>query len=263
LVAGTAGSGKTTLLASLYLLFQKGPFAGYLFSGSDTLVGYEERNYFSLCASKRVQPTTPRTTVSEYLHIQVRREDLSGPARDILLCDLVGEDFRAAKDSSDECKRLEVLRRADHVVLLIDGHKLADPANRKRAKNDPMTLLRNCLDSGMLGQESAVDVVFTKWDIVEASGSKDDAISFSDHVQVEFQRLFADRVGLLRVARIAAHPFEVELPLGHGLEVLFPVWAEAIEVRTRLRTHGRREPAGLSEYDRYLRRRLPHLFVER
>jgi hypothetical protein len=261
LVAGTAKSGKTTLLASLFLLFQKGPFAGYLFSGSDTLIGYETRNYFALCASKRVKPTTPRTVFSEYLHLRVRTEDLSRPSADIVLCDLSGEDFRAAKDSSDDCKKLEVLRRADRVVFLVDGGKVADPASRQRAKNDPMTLLRNCLDSGMLDQGTAVDVLFTKWDLVEASEAKDDAFAFANHVTEEFERLFAERVRVLRIARVAAHPFEADLPLGYGLEDLFPAWAEGAEEQRRVRRFPLREPQGLPEYDRYLRRRLPQLFV--
>lgn len=261
LFAGTAKSGKTTLLASLFLLFQKGPFAGYLFSGSDTLIGYETRNYFALCASKRATPTTPRTVVSEFLHLRVRMEDLSKPATDVLLCDLAGEDFRAAKDSSDDCKKLEVLRRADRVVLLVDGEKVADPANRKRAKNDPVTLLRNCLDSGMLDRQTAVDVLFTKWDLVEASAAKDDAVAYADHVGEEFHRLFAERVRAIRVARVAAHPFAADLPLGHGLADLFPSWAAAAQERGRVRRFPLREPAGLPEYDRHLRRHLPQLFA--
>ena len=262
LFAGTAKSGKTTLLASLYLLFHKAPFAGYLFASSRTLRGFEIRNYFALCASKAVKPTTPRTIVSEYLHLRVRRDDLSQPARDLLLCDLSGEDFREAKDSSDACKDLEIIRRADHFVLLVDGDKLADPMNRKRAKNDPMTLLRNCLDSTMLGRRTAVDVLFTKWDLIQASGERDEIAAFADHIEQEFLRLFGGRVRTLRFARVAAHPFEAELPLGYGLPELFPSWAEAATVGRSLEHAVRHEPDGLSEYDRYLRRRLPNIFVE-
>jgi hypothetical protein len=172
LFAGTVKSGKTTLLASLYLLFQKGPFAGYLFAGSDTLIGFETRNYFALCASNRTEPTTPRTIVSEYLHLRVRHDDLSGVARDVLLCDLSGEDFREAKDSTDACRRLEIIRRADYFVLLVDGEKLCDSTQRNRSKNEPITLLRNSLDSEMLSSDSSVDVLFTKWDLIEADPQK-------------------------------------------------------------------------------------------
>src|SRR5438552_2319796 len=65
LFAGTASCGKTTLLATLHLLFQQGPFAGYNFAGSDTLVGFEDRVSLTRTSSGRSAPTTPRTTVSE------------------------------------------------------------------------------------------------------------------------------------------------------------------------------------------------------
>jgi hypothetical protein len=262
LFAGTAKSGKTTLIASLYLLFQKAPFAGYLFAKSETLVGFETRNYFALCASQLLKPTTPRTTIPEYLHLQVRKEDLSQPARDLLLCDLSGEDFREAKDSSEACMRLDIIRRADWLVLLIDGEKLADPKSRKRAKNDPMTLLRNCLDSAMLGQRTPVDVLFTKWDLIQASDEKDEIVGFADHIEQEFRRLFSDRVPSLRFARVAAHPFDAELPLGYGLPELFQVWAGESVPTEPFHRAMLREPDDLPEYDRYFRRQLPSLFME-
>ena len=112
LFAGTADCGKTTLLASLHLLFQRGPFAGYNFAGSDTLVGFEDRVGLARTASGRDTPTTPRTTISEYLHLQVRREDSSQPIRDVLLCDLWGDDFREAKDNVEACRGLTIIKRA-------------------------------------------------------------------------------------------------------------------------------------------------------
>ena len=57
LFAGTADCGKTTLLATLHLLFQRGPFAGYNFAGSDTLVGFEDRVSLARTASGRTTAT--------------------------------------------------------------------------------------------------------------------------------------------------------------------------------------------------------------
>lgn len=261
LFAGTAESGKTTLLATLYLLFQRGPFAGYLFAGSETLVGFENRVYFARTASGRETPATPRTSVSEYLHLQVRREDLSEPVRDVLLCDLSGEDFREAKDNSDACRELKIISLADRFVLLIDGGKLARSEAKQSAKNDSLTILRNCLDTGMLGKESIIDVLITKWDIVETSDEKEVVVAFADHVESEIRRRAGGRVGHIRFTRVASHPFVGDLPLGHGLEELFPAWVEA--AWDDAREHALiTEAASLTEYDRYYRRRLPHLFVK-
>jgi hypothetical protein len=150
LFAGTADCGKTTLLATLHLLFQDGPFAGYNFAGSDTLVGFEDRVSLTRTASGRSTPTTPRTTVSEYLHLRVRRGGCSHPIRDVLLCDLWGEDFKEAKDNVDACRNLTIIKTAHRFVLLVDGGKLAKAESKQSAKNDPLVLLRNCLAAGTL-----------------------------------------------------------------------------------------------------------------
>src|SRR6266478_9212034 len=46
-VAGPIESGKTTLIASLYELFQWSRVSDYLFAGSNTLAGFEQKCYLS------------------------------------------------------------------------------------------------------------------------------------------------------------------------------------------------------------------------
>lgn len=263
LFAGTAKSGKTTLLATVYLLFQRAPFAGYLFAGSETLVGFEERTYLARVASRRGTPTTERTVRSELLHLRVRRDVPLGPVRDLLFCDFSGEDFREAKDSSEACASLPVMRRADYLVLLVDGEKLATADSRRRAKNDPVTLLRNCLDSGVLPPSRAVDVLVTKWDLIEAAADRDDIVRFVDHMEKEIERQFQARLATLRMARVAAHPTSgAGLGLGYGLEALFYAWAESGFPSGGHRTPPLPEPAGMPECDRYRQRRLGTFHAE-
>jgi hypothetical protein len=253
LFAGTAQSGKTTLLSTLPLLFHREPFADYLFSGSATLVGFEERNYYVEVASGLVKQNMERTVLPEVLHLQVRSIDLAKQHSDLLLCDMSGEDFREAKDSMEVCQSMEIIRRADTFVLLIDGAKLVDPASRQRAKNDPLTLLRNCLDGHMLRPETAVDVLFTKWDLVHANDKKTDIEAFSKTVEAAIKKQFADRVKSLRIARIAAHPSEGDLPLGYGLKEPFQSWAN---YRAQRISQAVPIPTGKTEYDKFFGRRL-------
>jgi len=168
-LAGGIGSGKTTLLASIYEKFQKSPFAGYIFAGSLTLPAFERRCHLARIASERSQPDTERTKGMEdtLLHLRVRKQDLSYPSQDLLFTDLGGERFRLARDSTEECRRLEILLRADHFVLLMDGEKLAQVEDRLQARASSRSLLRSCLDAQMLGAHSYVDVLFTKWDLVK------------------------------------------------------------------------------------------------
>jgi hypothetical protein len=255
LFAGTADSGKTTLLATLHLLFQRGTFAGYNFAGSDTLEGFEERVRLARTASGRTSPATPRTTISEYLHLRVRDEAGSQPIRDVLLCDLWGDDFREAKDNVDACQNLTIISRADRFVLLIDGGKLAKADSRQSAKNDPLMLLRNCLQTGRLGKDSVVDVLTTKWDIIENNDERDDVIGFVGHVEDEVRDRLDGRVARLRFARVASHPFLGDLPLGHGLAELFPDWVESIWCDD-VPEDGFIQNGEVTEFDRYHRRTL-------
>lgn len=257
LFAGTAESGKTTLLASLYLMFHnKKEFAGYLFAGSSTLVGFETRVHSARIASDLDRPTTERSKFSELLHLRVRKQDRSAPARDLLLCDLWGEDFREARDSTDGCRRLAVIRRADAFALLVDGAKLARLDARQQAKSDPIALLRNILDCDMLAETAHVDVLYTKWDVVQRSSDREEIEAFAKHVQDEIARHFEKRVGRLKFWRVAAHPKEGDLPLGYGLEDLFREWVERPVGAARRRPRLAAEPADACEYDRYLGRRL-------
>lgn len=261
LFAGTADCGKTTLLASIYLLFQRGPFAGYNFAGSDTLVGFEDRVSLARTASGRDTPATPRTSISEFLHLRVRRDDFSQPVREVILCDLWGEDFREAKDSSEACRKLGIIQTAHRFVLLIDGGKLAKKGARQSAKNEPLMLLRSCLETEMLGCRSDVDVLFTKWDVVASSKESREISDFAQHVEDEIRRRIGNRVGRLHFARVASHPFGGSFSLGHGLAELFPSWVEAAWQERPEEAVLRKEAVSFNEFDRYCRRRLPELFA--
>jgi hypothetical protein len=256
LVAGTAESGKTTLLAALYLMFRKKPFAGYLFAGSRTLVGFEKRVHASRIVSGLDKPTTERTKVSELLHLRVRKQDCSDTATGLLLCDLWGEDFRDARDTVDGCKRLGIIRRADALVLLVDGEKLSQPEMRQEAKSDPILLMRNMLDCEMLAETALVDIVFTKWDLIQQSLDRAECEGFAAHIENEMRRHFDDRVGELKFWRVAAHSRTAFLPLGYGLEDLFRSWVERPPGAARHHLRLVPESEGACEYDKYLRRRM-------
>ena len=166
--------------------------------------------------------------MSEYLHLRVRREDCSEPIRDVILCDLWGDDFREAKDNVDVCKELTIIKQAHRFVLLIDGGKLSRSESKQRAKNDPLMLLRNCLETGMLGKKSVVDVLITKWDLIQAIDGREEVVSFVEHVEEEVKNRASDRVARLRFARVASQATAGDFALGHGLSEMFPDWVEAI-----------------------------------
>ncbi len=168
----------------------------------------------------RSQPDTERTKGTEdtLLHLRVRKQDLSCPSQDLLFTDLGGERFRLARDSTEECRRLEFLLRADHFVLLIDGEKLARVDDRQQACVSSRSLLRSCLDAEMLGAHSYVDVLFTKWDLVKPKLQEHDLDEFLEGIRAQFKRNFGARISRLRFFSVAARPEDPDIPFAYNLE---------------------------------------------
>ncbi len=226
-VAGPVGCGKTTLLTSLYELFQWGKVSEYSFAGSNTLPAFERRCYLSRTASERAVPDTERTPFGEvrYLHLRIWKVGFSKGPLDLLFTDVSGESFERARDSIAECQQLNFLRRADHFLLLLDGEKLVRKEKRWQVAHDSMTLLRSCLDSGMLGGTCLVNILWAKFDFLLAATDEEHA-KFLEKLTREFETEFASRVGRLSFSRIAARPTQADsLKFGHGLAELLKDWA--------------------------------------
>jgi len=264
-ITGAVGSGKTTLIASIFHCFQGGPFANYLFAGSDTLIGFDKRCHLARTTSGRSSADTERTKAGiarKLLHLRLRIKDLNAPLKDVLISDLSGEHYEHAKDSVDECRKLGLIQRADHFILLIDGGKLIQPEDRQSAKNEATMLLRSCLDAGQLSRYSLVDVLFSKWDLVGTSENQSESIKFIDQVKLSIEQQVRLRVGRLRFFNVAARPEKSNYPLGYGLAEVFPSWVQDTPASVLARYNALKELHGMPEFDRYLRRRLPYLFNE-
>ena len=254
LLAGEADSGKTTLLVSLYQKFNEGHFAGFRFAGSDSLNGWERRCHLSQIASGNVKADTGRTIglTQSLLHLRVRRD--TDKPQDILFGDLSGELFRAVCDSTEECKRLSVIKRADTFVLLIDGERLSDTSIRHGAFHSARALLRSCLDAQMLDQTSLVDVVCSKYDLVQARLAETE--EYLRHTREKIETEFKSRLGRLRFFDVAARPDTDVLPFGYGLDALFPSWVEDSPYLRRSLEYAPKMPTQTTEFDRFLERQL-------
>jgi hypothetical protein len=231
LLAGAVKAGKTTLLASVHDAFQRGPFAGYLAVGSQTLMGFEERCFDSRHSSRSAKPATIRTQHSDgflYYHLAVRREELDSPARQLLLLDMSGEYYERATDSAAEAKNLTpTVQRADHFVHLVNAARLASSVYRAHTQSNVSILMRRLYQFGVLDASARVDVLLTKWDVVMSVGGEALAAETLDLAE----RLFPDRdrakVRRLRITPVAARPhYRSSLEPAFNLENLFRNWVE-------------------------------------
>lgn len=259
-LAGDEDVGKTTLIASLYDRFLDGPWAGFRFAGSETLVGFEKRLHLARMASGASKQDTDRTSriaPVHFLHLSLARLQ-SSECQNLILADLPGERFHDSADNQDICrKELKHIKYADRLAICLDGESLIDLKARQGAVSLIKGLLNNLLEVGYLDRGSVVDMLITKWDRVQSDPKSALHTAFIDKTEAMLRTEFADRLGCLTCFRVAARPDEAsELGLCHQMELLLSNWCvpkPPLVVPPLQFT----ESADLRESERYLHRRLP------
>lgn len=226
-LTGAEGSGKTTMLAALHEHFGRGSFAGFDFAGSRSLLGFEKICHSNRVVSGGTRPTTERTIASDetaYYHLALREKVGERRRRQVLLSALSGELYRWARNSREECERLTFLSRADAIVVLVDGEKLASLEQRVNAHADAAGILDAFLDARMVPSGCHVEFVFSKLDRIRAAG--DSARAFLKQTQNRLETRFRTRVPQLVFRELAARPGpSSEEELSGSLASAFGAWA--------------------------------------
>lgn len=227
IVAGLPKAGKTTLLVSLYRSLLAGPFANYNFAGSLTLHGWELRGHLSSLVSDQVKPDTERTLGMSYLHLRLKSCNGDGSPQDMLFTDITGERFRDIRDSAQDCREMDLLKRADHFVLVLDGLSLCSQSERHITYHNAEMILNMCVDNYMLGGRSLVDILFTKYDLFKSKESDNEHARFLALIETELRKKYESKLGRLRFFKTAGRENPGEnVPLAFGLDKVVPSWVE-------------------------------------
>lgn len=227
-LAGAEGSGKTTMLAALYEHFGRGSFAGFDFAGSRSLFGFENICHANRVISGGMRPATERTIPLDeaaYYHLSLRETTGERRRRQVLLSALSGELYRWARNSREECEKLTFLNRANVIVVLVDGERLASLEQRVNASADAAGILDAFLDAKMVPSGCQVEFVFSKLDRIRAAGEP--ALEFLRQTQEKFEIRFRARVPQLVFRELAARPgpSSEEEELSSGLATALEIWA--------------------------------------
>ena len=228
--AGPVGVGKTTLLSEMYEKFLEGPFAGYQYVWSRTLLGFEQRAHDSRIASGRETPTTLRTPIGDsqtFLHLRVTPRDKLWTPRDVLIADWPGEVFREMRDNVQAAKSHPLLPRADHIAFLVDGESLGTLELRQEAHHETDMLIQSILDADV--DRAAKSVVYTKWDAALKVSSANDLDDFTHRFEEELRRKHGTRIGELRFVKTAARPAPGStLDRGKNLDEVLRIWLASV-----------------------------------
>lgn len=226
-LVGDVRAGKTTLIAALYASFCKGPFAGYRFKSSRSLVGFARRHHEALEKSKRELPTTPRTSRVDgvgFFHLNV-----VGASREhhLLISDRSGEDFEDARKNTSLVSNLWELKMAGRICFLLDAgmatHKEQRAVYRRSFKQQILALW----DNNAIPEGAALEIISTKLDRLAPKGTAEpnigELVEFENAVLDELSKRGID-MKLRRVCALPRSNFAVGLV---GLDELFQGWLEA------------------------------------
>lgn len=226
-IVGERASGKTTLICAIYDRFLRGPFGGLVFAGSRTLISLERRSHLSRAESGASQPDTPHTSLAEglrFFHFAVARADRMDVRTDLMLSDRAGERYREARGKSDVVPSLVEVVKADVLVLLLDGGRIADPVERAEGMQSVRQTLRAFLDGGGLTTESLVQVVTTKLDLLACHPERDQLERYLSSFKQGLDSDFAPRLANLSFWEIAARDPKGTLEPAFGVDKLLASW---------------------------------------
>jgi hypothetical protein len=163
---GERGAGKTTLCTELYER-QRHPGSNVNFAGSWTLLAFEQLAYERRTTG--AVPPAARADLDpgghEILHLAMSANE---GTLHLLLADLPGEVYRRLADNYLAADEVPWLRRADKLVLLVDGERLLDPNTRSATLTRVRQLLERLQSVGLPHPQAGLALLVSKWDKVGA-----------------------------------------------------------------------------------------------
>ncbi|MDW5312994.1 TRAFAC clade GTPase domain-containing protein [Rhizobium sp. PL01] len=207
-LVGEQKAGKTTLLATIFGLFCAGPVGRFSFAGSQTLLAFAERRHLALEKSKRVSPSTPRTSRADpvsFFHLCLSDSTSNNPTN-LIISDRSGEAYDDARKNTQLIDKLVELRMADIVCFLLDAGKLTDLETRAGYKRKFRETIRALVDNEALTGTAEIEVLITKLDKLQRKDVEpslaDDLASYEN----ELRREFGSRIAFFDIHRICALP---------------------------------------------------------
>jgi len=209
-VLGAPDSGKTACLVSLYLLLAHDRVDGLTFADSKSLMAFDELSR----GARRWRGATPEQMTAHtelgddrsagFLHLKLLRQS-DGTRLNLFIPDLPGE-WSTSLIDSNRADRLEFLRGAYAIWIMVDGRSLADRLQRRSAIHRA-SLLIDRIVALCVPAIPTVRLVITRFD----QGQPGEATlqELRDH---------ASQLGVdLAISNIASFSESADIPAGTGI----------------------------------------------
>jgi hypothetical protein len=227
-IVGPTSSGKTSLIASLCNLFQKGPVGILRFARSRTIFAFEQACHHARAASRRNTPETEHTHLGSgvgFYHLGLTDD---GNFIQLLLSDRPGEDYRSVADDPTNASEFLEIRRADSILVMINGELLLDLTARHNVRQDALMILQGLKDGDVLSESQRLAVVLTKLDIIQGAqpSERDRALRDFDGIVNLIRARFGSFFHEVLPFKIAASPATEILPYAYGSDELLKFFVE-------------------------------------
>lgn len=223
---GPSGCGKTTIETTLYQLFQRGKVSDYLFAGSKTIQGYEDRSFYTRINSKQNVATTPRTSrgLKElFLHLRLFN-DSKKQKINYLFADLSGEEIHAhLANVKSLVQHMPFIKCADSLSVILDGERLANKSRRNGVIEEAATMIRTIFDAGLYSESTKIQLVISKYDTINIVDDLKTSQFIKKNIQ-ELRSLIENYIGSITLHKVAAMPQSPSFDVGFGLENLLLAW---------------------------------------
>lgn len=216
-VLGPTNAGKTCLLISLYLLALNRMLSPHFrFAGSRTLLGFEHRarglrkwDQGALPAEFADHTRLGDPRAPSFVHIAFDEDETSSKRREFLFTDLPGEWTTDLIDRAETANRFQFLSRADAVVVVLDGPRLAAAETRQQEIMQTEHLLQRLVETIKLPLTTPIVFVVSKCD--ELTGNPADLAA-----QVQQRAVaYGFQSVIIETAAISREPNRVAN--GHGM----------------------------------------------
>jgi len=226
-ILGNPNCGKTTLLATLYDLFQVGPFYEFMFSGSLTQIGFEKSCHSSRLPSGNDIPDTDRTSSQtfQYAHLALKKKDaLNKKAINLLISNISGERYMDALERSQSMKEFSFIKKSDFLIIMIDGSKIANLKERSGELFNTNAFIQKAIEEGVFDKQTDLKIILSKWDLLQT----DTTFNFSETIEEPINKKFQNRVNSIAFTKIASRPLkqDEDVKLAFGIHDLLIEWCE-------------------------------------
>lgn len=235
-IVGSTGSGKTTLVTSIYHSFLSGKFEDkYLFAGSKTLAAFEERAFYLRTVSMRScveMRRTPRGSIDDILHLRVKTLE-TGKIVNLLFSDFSGEDYSSVSANVDAAiEYFQIVGSASHLVVLLDGEKIASKRYRLAELQQMIHVLRAFMDGQLIKEKTKIIIAVSKYDLVLAKNDESPD-NFTQTILDRIIEQMPDMKDRCTLHLIASMPNDTtRLAVGYGIDKLLDALIESPQRRT-------------------------------